>query len=101
MKKRCKFLKCACAKGTVGIAQLKFPIIEASCRRGNLCAIKAFSHKSVTFVTFDSGREKESKFESGIAVISEIPNKENLSSMPKFEKQEMGKEKESYYKAKN
>lgn len=51
---------------------------------------------------FEAGpKYTEGKFESGIAVISEIPNKENLSSMPKYEKQDTGKEKESYFKAKN
>ncbi len=43
----------------------------------------------------------DSKFESGIAMISEIQNKENLSSMPKFSKEDVGKEKESYFKARN
>ncbi|MBS1492209.1 MAG: T9SS type A sorting domain-containing protein [Bacteroidetes bacterium] len=53
-------------------------------------------------IEFETGPNyKEGKFESGIAVISEIPNKENLSSMPKFEKQDTSKERESYYKAKN
>jgi hypothetical protein len=51
---------------------------------------------------FEAGPNyKEAKFESGIALISEIPNKDNLSSMPKFEKQDPTKEKESYFKAKN
>jgi hypothetical protein len=51
---------------------------------------------------FEAGPNyKEEKFQSGIALISQIPNKDNLSSMPKFEKQEIGKERESYFKAKN
>lgn len=51
---------------------------------------------------FEAGPSyKEGKFESGIALVSQIPSKDNLSSMPKFEKQDTGKEKESYYKAKN
>lgn len=51
---------------------------------------------------FEAGSNyKSGKFESGIALISEIPNKDNLSSMPKFEKQDTSKEKESYFKAKN
>jgi len=53
-------------------------------------------------IEFETGANfVESKFESGIALISQIQNKDNLSSQPKFTKEEQGKEKESYFKAKN
>lgn len=53
-------------------------------------------------VEFEAGSNyKEGKFESGIALISQIPSKDNISSMPKYEKQDTGTQKESYFKAKN
>lgn len=49
---------------------------------------------------FESGKNyKESKFISGIALISEIPNKENL--IPKENDTNLANEKESYFDAKN
>jgi len=49
---------------------------------------------------FESGKNyKESKFISGIALISEIPNKENLTT--KENEQNVSSDKESYFEAKN
>lgn len=49
---------------------------------------------------FETGKNyKEAKFVSGIALISEIPNKENLA--PKENDTNMSNEKESYFEAKN
>jgi hypothetical protein len=49
---------------------------------------------------FETGKNfKESKFVSGIALISEIPNKENLA--PKENDTNMSNDKESYFEAKN
>lgn len=49
---------------------------------------------------FESGKNyKEGKFLSGIALISEIPNKENIA--PKENDTNLSTEKESYFEAKN
>lgn len=49
---------------------------------------------------FETGKNfKESKFVSGIALISEIPNKENLT--PKENETNTSNDKESYFEAKN
>lgn len=49
---------------------------------------------------FETGKNfKESKFVSGIALISEIPNKENLA--PKENETNTSNDKESYFEAKN